>query len=76
MVIVTPALEAPAIVSSFDNIAMVCEAIEKSGRHFCVCEDACPFAKGEIGGDDNGGALVEPADQMKEQLAAGLSKGR
>jgi hypothetical protein len=28
LVIVTPALEAPAIVSSFDNIAMVCEAID------------------------------------------------
>jgi hypothetical protein len=41
-------MRAPAVVSGFDNIAVVCEAIEKSGRHFGVCEDAWPFAKGEI----------------------------
>jgi hypothetical protein len=29
-VIVTPALEAPAVVSSFDDIAVMCEAIEES----------------------------------------------
>jgi hypothetical protein len=31
-----------------------------------------PFAKGEIGGDDDRSALIEPADQVEEQLAAGL----
>ena len=76
MVIVTPALEAPAIVSSFDNIAMVCEAIEESGRHFGVCEDAWPFAEGEIGGDDDRGALVKPADEIEQQLTAGLGEGQ
>jgi len=35
-----------------------------------------PIAKGQIGGVDDGSALVEPADQMKQQLAAGLSEGQ
>ena len=74
--IVTPALEAPAIVSSFDDIAVVCETIEESGRHFGVCEDAWPFAEGEIGGDDDRGALVEPADEIEQQLTAGLREGQ
>jgi hypothetical protein len=33
------------------------------------------LSKGEIGGDDDRGALVEAADEMKEQLAAGLGEG-
>jgi len=48
-VIVGAAFEAPAVVSSFDDIAVVSEAIEQSGRHLGVCKDARPFAEGEIG---------------------------
>ena len=50
------------------------QAVEERGCHLGVAEDARPFAKGQVGGDDDGSALVEPADQMKEQLAAGLSE--
>ena len=52
------------------------EAIEERGRHLGVAEDAGPFAEGEVGGDDDGGLLVEPADQVEEELAAGLGKGQ
>jgi hypothetical protein len=51
------------------------EPVEKSCRHLWVAEDARPFTEGEVGGDDDGGALVEPADQMEEELTAGLSEG-
>ena len=37
------------------------EAIEERGGHLRVAEHARPFAKGEIGGDDDRGALVETA---------------
>jgi hypothetical protein len=30
----------------------------------------------EIGGDDNRRSLVEPADEMEQELAAGLGKGQ
>src|SRR6516165_9912262 len=53
--IVATAFEAPAIVSSFDNVAVMSEAIEQRGRHLGVGEDAWPFAEGEIGGHDDRG---------------------
>ena len=70
------ALEAPAVVSSFDDVTVVSEAIEQRGGHLGVCEDARPFAEGEIGGDDDRGALIEAADQVEQELAAGLGEGQ
>ena len=67
-------LEPPAIVAGLDDLAVVGEAIEQRGGHFGVDEDARPFSEGEIGGDDHGGALVEFADQMEEQLPASLKR--
>ena len=53
---------------------MVREAVEERGGHLGVAEDRRPFAEGQIGGDDDRGALVEPADEMEQQLAPGLSE--
>ena len=52
------------------------ETVEQRGGHLGVAEDGGPFAEGEVGGDDDRGALVEPADQMEEQLPAGLGEGQ
>ena len=52
------------------------QAIEKRGGHFGIAEDAGPFAESEIGGDDDRGAFVKPADEMEEELAAGLGEGQ
>jgi hypothetical protein len=41
------------------------EAVEGCGGHLGVAEDARPFPEGEVGGDDHGGLLVEPADQVE-----------
>lgn len=35
-----------------------------------------PFAKGKIGRDDHRDALIEPADEMEQQLATGLREGQ
>jgi len=69
-------LEAPAFVSSLDNVAVVGQTIKQRTRHLSVYEDARPFAKSKIGRDDDGGAFIELADQMEQQLTAGLAKGR
>ena len=53
---------------------MVSQAVEQRGRHLCIAEHAGPFTEREIGGDDDGGTLVEPADEVEQQLAAGLSE--
>jgi hypothetical protein len=52
-VIVSSAFEAPAVVSSLDDIAVVGQAIEQRGRHLGITEDAWPFTEGEVGGDDD-----------------------
>ena len=46
------------------------QPVEQRGGHLGVAEHAGPFSEGEIGGDDNGGALVKPADEMEQKLAA------
>src|ERR1700730_4215729 len=54
--------EAPALVAGFDDFAVMRQSIEQRGRHLGVCEDARPFAEGQVGCDDDGGALVKAAD--------------
>jgi hypothetical protein len=68
--------EAPALVAGFDDFAMMRETVEERGCHLGVAKHTGPIAKGQIGGDDDGSALIKPADQMKEQLATGLSEGQ
>jgi hypothetical protein len=58
--------EEPTVVAGLDDIAVACEAIEQSGRHFGVAEDAQPLPDGEVRGDDRG-ALVEPADKVQHR---------
>ena len=55
---------------------MVGQAVEPRGGHLGGAEDRRPFAEGEVGGDDDRGALVEPADQVEQQLAVGLGEGQ
>ena len=73
MIVVT-AFESPAVVAGFHDVAVVSQAVEQRGRHLGVAEHARPFTEREIGGDDDGGALVEPADEMEQQLSAGLGE--
>jgi hypothetical protein len=73
-VIVVAAFESPAIVAGLDDIAMVGQAVEQRGCYRGVAEHAGPFAEGEIGGDDHGRALVDSADEMEQELVAGLSE--
>jgi hypothetical protein len=54
----------------------MCEAVEQGCRHFSVAEHAGPFTEGEVRGDDDGGAFVEPADEVEQELCAGLGEGQ
>ena len=47
------------------------EAIEQSCCHLGIAEYGGPFAEAEVGGDGDAGALIEFAQQMEEQRAAG-----
>jgi hypothetical protein len=43
-------------------------------HHLGVAEYARRFTEGQIGGDNDGGAFIEPADEVEEELTAGLSE--
>ena len=53
---------------------MVGQAIEHRGGHLGVAEHLGPIGEGKVGGDQQGGVLVELADQMEQQLATGLAE--
>ena len=52
------------------------QAVEQRSGHLRVAKDRRPFPEVEIGCHDDRGALVEAADEMEQQLAAGLSEGK
>ncbi len=51
---------------------MMRQSVEQRGRHLGVAKNARPFAECEICRHDHRGLLVEPADQVEQQLPAGL----
>ena len=51
---------------------MVREAVQQGGGHLGIAENGRPFAESEIGRDDDRGAFVEAADQVEQELSAGL----
>jgi hypothetical protein len=50
------------------------EPVEQCGCHLGIAEDTWPFTEGQIGRDDDRSALIELADEMEEELPAGLSE--
>ena len=72
--IIIAAFESPAVVAGLDDVTVMGQAIEQRGGHFGIAEHAGPFTEREISGDDDGRALVKPADEVEQQLAAGLSE--
>jgi len=52
----------------------VSEPVEKRGCHFCVAEDLRPFTEAEVGRDHYAGALIEFAQKVEQQCAAGWAE--
>lgn len=50
--------------------------LEQRGGNLGVAEDGGPLNEGEICGNDDSGALIDPADDVEEQLAAGPGEGQ
>ena len=51
---------------------MMGQSAEESRRRLRIAEHRGPFAEGEVRGDDDRSALVEPADQVEQELTTGL----
>ena len=55
---------------------MMGEAVEQGGGHLGVAEHACPLAEAQVCCDDDAGALIEFAQQMKEKGSSGRAEGQ
>src|ERR1700689_3203203 len=64
--------EPPAVVAGLDDVAMMGQTVEQCGRHLGVAKNTRPFAECEIGCHDHRCLLIEPADQVEQQLSASL----
>jgi hypothetical protein len=53
---------------------VVGEPVEQGGSRLGVAEHGRLFAEGQVGRHDDRGSLVEPADEVEEELAAGLGE--
>src|SRR5215510_5130586 len=74
--IIAAVLEAPTVVAGLDDVAVMGQAVQQSSGHLGVTKDAGPFTESEIGGDDDRSALVEAADEVEQELPAGLGEGQ
>ena len=68
-------LEAPAFGAWHNDLALMGEAVEERGCHLGVADDGGPISEGEVGGEQNGGLFLEPAEQVEQELATGLGEG-
>jgi len=68
-------LEAPAFIAGLDDLAVMRQSVEQCGRHLRVAEHGGPFPEGQVCRHDDRGALVKAADQVEQELAAGLGEG-
>lgn len=50
----------------------MCQGVEQRYRNLGIAEHRRPFAKGKVRGDNDRDKLVEPADQMEQELTTGL----
>ena len=64
--------EAPRVISGFENIAVVGDAVAERGGHLGIAEDRDPFGEAEMGCDDAGCFFVALAD---ERAGGGIAKG-
>ena len=53
---------------------MMREPVEQCSGHLCIAEDTGPFTEGQVGCDDDRGTFVKLADQVEQELAAGLGE--
>ena len=74
--IVIAALEPPTVIAGLDDVAVMGQAVEECRGHLGVAEDTGPFTESKIGRDDDRGTLVEPADEVEQELPAGLGEGQ
>ena len=62
-------LEAVAVVTGLDDMAVMGEPVEQRGSHLGVAKDGGPFREAQVRSDHHGRAFIELAQQMEQQRA-------
>lgn len=70
-----PGSDSPAIVPGFDDFAVVSDPVEQGRGHLAVAKHLRPFAEGQVSGNEQRGALVEPSDEVGQFLMPISLKG-
>lgn len=65
-------LEAVAVAVHFENVDVVCQAIEQGAGETFRVEHAGPVFEGQVRSDDRGAALVTLRDHLEQKFGAGL----
>lgn len=60
--------KAIALGSEFKDVAGVCEPVKESAQESVIVKDLRPFCEGQVGGDENGAALVALGEKGEEHL--------
>ena len=66
--------EPVTLIAGLQYVAVMREPVEQRCRHLLVAKHARPLAEAQVGCNHNAGALIEFADQVEEQSAAGLAE--
>ena len=53
---------------------MVGQAVQESAGEPLGAEDLCPLVEGQVGGDEDRACLVALAEDLEQQLCAGLGE--
>lgn len=68
-------LQPVAFPIGFDDVDAVRDAVEQGASQALVAEYFGPVLEGQVGGEDDALAFVRTADDLEEQLGAGLGEG-
>ena len=63
--------EAVALAVHLEDVAVMGQAIQQSGRHAFALEDLPPFAERQVAGDQQAGPFVPVREDLEQQLSAG-----
>lgn len=69
-------LQSVRLVAGFDDVAMMCEAIQQGRGQLGVAKHARPFGEAQVGGDHHARVFVELGQQVKQQRPASLAEGQ
>jgi hypothetical protein len=61
-----PLFKPVRVIARFQNVAMVSHPIKQCRCHLGITEDLYPFAKAEVGGNNQRRFLIKLTDQMEQ----------